>query len=253
MRIAIDHDSEVGVRAGRILLGEGGLEALGVVGKRPGKGDDRLVRVDDLADFDVVVTDAAEDLSPLIEAALEARIGCVLWADAEEVAAEYSDQFLTSLQTLLVGANLGSGIAPSLASHERARSTEVLDVTLAWTEPGKPLRRGTAMPFPDPVGPRWASERAHHGDERTFVAPVSGEWAGAMARVTGSSGDGVHTRLVGVADLAVHLEALALAAGALAVAQGAYAPGAQRPAAASEAFLARALAAGLAVAAYVLD
>jgi hypothetical protein len=253
MRIAIDHDTEVGVRAGRILLGERSLEALGVVGKAPGKGDNRLVRVDDLADFDVLVTDVTDELSALVEAALEARIGCVIWTDAQEIADTYADQFLSNMQTLLVGANLGSGIAPALASHERARSTEILDVTLAWTEPGKPLRRGSAMPFPDPVGPRWAKERSHIGDERTFVAPVSDEWAAAVARVSGSSGDGVHTRLVGVSDLAVHLEALALAAGALAVARGAFSPGAQRPVAAAEDYLTLALAAGLEVAAYILD
>jgi hypothetical protein len=253
MRIVVDHQSEVAIRAGRILLGERSLEALGVLGKEPGRGDERLVRVDDLADFDVIVTDSVDDIPVIVESALEARIGCVLWADGEEAAEAYGERFVEELQTLLVGANLGSGIAPSLAAHERARSAEILDVTVAWTEPGRPLRRGEPIPFPDPVGPRWARERSHVGKQRTFVAPVADNWAAALAKVTGSSGDGVHTRLVGVSDLALHLEALAVAAGAVAVAQGVYTPGAHRPADAAEDYLARALAAGLEVAAYVLD
>ena len=253
VRIAIEPTSEVGVRAGRILMAERDLEAIGVIGRSPGNGDDRLVEVEDLADFDVVVSDNSENPERIVEDALNARISCVLWIDGDDLVERYQDRFTAELRTLLVGANLGSGIAPALAGHEQARSDEVLDLTLAWTEPGRPLRRGEAIPFPDPVGPRWAAPRAHSGRKRTFVAPVPGEWAAALARVTGSSGDGVHTRLVGVADLAPHLEALALAAGALAAAHGVFTAGAHRPADAADAYLTRALTAGLEVAAYQLD
>ena len=60
------------------------------------------------------------------------------------------------------------------------------------------------------------------------------------------------TRIVGVADLAPHLEALALAAGALAVGAGSYPPGTRSPADAAEAYLTEALEAGLDVAAYAI-
>jgi hypothetical protein len=69
-----------------------------------------------------------------------------------------------------------------------------------------------------------------------------------MARVTGATDGGVVTRIVGVADLAVHLEALALATGAMVVAE--YPPGANRPADLAESYLSRALDAGLDVAAH---
>ncbi len=66
-----------------------------------------------------------------------------------------------------------------------------------------------------------------------------------------SAGDaGVVTRIVGVADLAPHLEALSLAAGVMAV--DLYVPGPRRPAAAAEIYLAKALDAGLGVASYTL-
>ena len=127
-----------------------------------------------------------------------------------------------------------------------------MDVSVAWTEPGTPLRRGTAVPFPDPVGARWAKERILV-DGEGLVAPIEGDWAAAMARVTSASDSGVVTRIVGVADLAPHLEALSLAAGAITLARGDYPLGLTVPKDASDAYLSAALTAGLDVAAYELQ
>jgi len=248
VRIALHHASEVGVRAGRILLAERDLAMLGLVDRDPHPPEPRIERVVDLAGYDVAGTD---DPTPeqQVEAALAAGVDCVLWIDAGDIAERYGRDFSERGITLLRGCNLGSGIAPALASHEMARAESPLDTTIAWTEPGTPLRRGEAIPFPDPVGARWAKARRTDAADRAFVAPVPGEWAGAIARVTSAAGDdGVVTRIVGVADVAPHLEALALAAGLLAV--SAYPPGPQWPAIAAEAYLTRALAAGLTVAAY---
>ena len=59
------------------------------------------------------------------------------------------------------------------------------------------------------------------------TAPTGGMWSGAVTKVTASTGDGLEVRVVGVADLAVHLEALSLAAGALTIESFGY--GASRP------------------------
>ena len=108
-----------------------------------------------------------------------------------------------------------------------------MDVSIAWTEPGTPLRRGEAVPFPDPVGARWA-RRTTVADREVLVAPIVGEWAAAIARVTSATGSGVVTRIVGVADMAPHLEAIALASGAIAAARGNYPLGATVPEDAAE-------------------
>lgn len=222
---------------------------LGLIGGRPSGDDDRIHTVNDLSGYDVVVTDAP-DAAELVETALEAGISCVVWADGDDLAAAYGDQFAEAGTTLLTGANVASGLAPCLAAHETARGGEVLEVSIAWTEPGTPLRRGEPIPFPDPVGPRWALQRSNPSGYKAFAAPVSGEWAAALARVTSVAAHGVVTRVVGVADLAVHLEALALAAGAMAI--DLYAAGAHRPADAAEIFLAKTLDAGLDIATYQL-
>ena len=247
MRLALHQTGEVATRAGRILLAERSLTALGLVDKHPTEPDDRLEPVEVLATYDALLTDdpAPEDQ---IQAALAAGISCVVWDDATVAAVEFGDAFDEAGLTLLTGCNLGSGIAPSLTAHEVAGGGTILDVTTAWTEPGGPRRRGEPIPFPEPVGSRWAEPRETAYTDRAYVARTSGEWAAAMARVTGATDAGVVTRIVGVADLAVHLEAIAFATGAMVV--GEYGTGANQPADQAEIYLSRALNAGLDVAAH---
>lgn len=247
MRLALHQSGEVATRAGRVLLAERSLTTLGLIDKHPTELDDRLEKVEVLATYDALLTDDPSP-HPQIEAALTAGISCVVWDDANGVAAEYGGAFADAELRLLTGCNLGSGIAPSLTAHEVAGSGTILDVTTAWTEPGTPRRRGEAIPFPDPVGSRWAEPRATEYTDRAYVARTTGEWAAAMARVTGATEAGVVTRIVGVADLAIHLEAIALATGAMVI--GEYPVGANRPADLAESYLSRALHAGLDVAAH---
>ncbi len=247
MRLAIHQSGEVATRAGRILLAERSLTAIGLIDKYPTEPDDRLEHVDVLATYDALITDD-EHPEPQIEAALNAGISCVVWGDANGAEDDYGEAFADAELRLLTGCNLGSGIAPSLTAHEVAGTETVLDVTTAWTEPGTPRRRGEAIPFPEPIGSRWAEPRETAYTDRAYVSRVGGHWGAAMARVTAATGAGVVTRIVGVADLAIHLEALALATGAMVV--SAYPVGHSRPADLADEYLSRALDAGLDVAAH---
>jgi hypothetical protein len=247
MRLALHQSGEVGTRAGRILLAEGSLTALGLVDKHPTEKDPRLEHVEVLATYDALVTDA-EDPGSDIEMALSAGVSCVVWVDADDAHAEYHEAFEKVGLRLLTGCNLATGIAPALTAHEVAAADTVLDVTMAWTEPGTPRRRGEPIPFPEPVGSRWGEPRETEFADRAYVARVAGSWAAAMAKVTGASPAGVVTRIVGVSDLAVHLEALSFATGAMLVT--AYPAGSSRPADLADLYLARALDTGLDVAAH---
>jgi hypothetical protein len=249
MRIAAHHTSEVGVRAGRIILGERELLEMGVVDRDAKTTDTRIRRSDDLLGFDVVMTDDPQP-APIVERALRAGISCVLWVDGDDMIDRYGADFAANERTLLVGANLAAGLAPSLAVHESLGKEVVLEVSIGWTEPGRALRRGEPVVFPDPVGGMWAAEREPRAGFLSYAAPTGGEWAGAMAKVTLATPEGVATRIVGVADLAVHLEALALAAGAITI--GAYASGGQTPAAAADRYLDAMIAAGLDVATHTM-
>jgi len=250
MRLALHATGEVATRAGRVLLAERSLTALGLVDQRPTERDPRLELVEVLATYDALITDQGHPDDD-IETALNAGISCVVWVDADESYDTYHEDFAAADLRLLTGCNLASGIAPSLIAHEVAATDNVLETSIAWTEPGTPRRRGQAIAFPDPIGSRWGEERPTASADRCHVARVGGEWAAAMAQVTGATEAGVITRIVGVADLAVHLEALALAAGSMLI--GDYPPGRSRPADRAEAYLSRLLDAGLDVAAHTLQ
>ncbi len=261
MRVAVYPIAEAGIRAGRILLGDPHLTELGMYRRSLRNPDDPRARsIEDLEGFDALVTDETDHPLDVASWALAAGVSCALWSDLwrqRDEARRLGEEFAAAGLTLLVGASLGSGIAAALVSHELARTDEALEAKVAWTVPGRPLRRGEAIPFPKPVGPRWGKE-VDDDDQpstvptRRFVAPVSGDWAGAVVRLTGLLHDGVAQRVVGVADHAGHLEGLALAAGALSVAAGAFAPGLQWPASEPE-YLNRALEAGLTVATFTIE
>ena len=238
MRVAIHQTSEIANRAGRVLLAERSLTALGLVDSAPSGRNERVERVTALADYDVVFSDA-DDPVDIAHRAAQAGVACVVRA---ETAPPW-----TATRPLLVGATLGGAIAPALAVHEAAATAADEPVTLAWTVPGRPLRRGTAVAFPDPVGSLWADRRDPGPAGTRLVAPVGGEWAAAMAMVGPA---GTPRRVVGIADLAAHLDALALAAGVKTVATGGFAPGVRTAADAAEPYLLSALGMGLEVAGF---
>lgn len=238
MRIALDHTSEIGVRTGRLLLGEPGLGLLGIV-RRPVKDSDaRLKRVSDISEFDTLVSDDA-DSSAVGEAAL-AGVPCVLWTDS------LPDAIDVEGFSALLGANLVTGIGRSLVEQESTLAGPGAEVLFAWTEAGKPRRRGEPLTFPEPIGARWGTRRTSASRRIEVAAPVDGEWAGILVRTATDD----TTRTVGIADLATHLEAIALAAGAIVTASGLVPIGVQRPEAVANDYLRAALRIGLGIASF---
>jgi hypothetical protein len=236
MRIALHPTSEVGIKAGRLLLGERDLEAIGIIRRPVTDRDPRVSSTNGMFGFDVFVTDDP-DLE-LVDEAIAAGIPVVTWVDAGGVDLGNAEV------PVMTGANLSNGIARALGAREAARGA-IPDV-IAWTEPGSPLRSGEPVTFPDPVGARWGRVRFRTGTTTEVVVPVGDEWAGVVIRVTE---DGA-TRILGIADLASHLEALSLAAGAVVMAAGSHQPGRVQPSDIADDYLLAALRAGLDIASF---
>ena len=258
MRIALHADGDIGKRAGRILLAESALTALGMYGHTKGAEDRRTTSISSLTGYDPLVTDAPDARSFALVAA-EEGVSCVVTGEPR-IDRRLTRSYLDKGLTLLVASDLSGGIAETLASHELATTDGDTTVTMAWTFNGRPLRRGEAIPFPDPVGPRWGSRvrrvrrfRKRIGPSMArFSSPVRGDWAGAVVRVTGDRDGRTIEQIVGVADHAAHLGAIALVAGAIAVAKGSYPPGIHRPAVAADSYLGAALNIGLGVASHTI-
>lgn len=182
-----------------------------------------MVRTKNLASVDVVVADGTTPLVSLIGRASVAGVPLVVWSDAPE-----SDLGPSSFP-VIVGANVGSALAEALVTHPSLQPDDSDFVQVAWTESGEPLTRGTAIPFPEPVGMAWAEERS----AGRFVAYRNDDWGAASAIVEDSAG----RRIVGVADLVPHLEAITLVAVAFAAANASFDAGIQRASNAAEAVL----------------
>ncbi len=210
MRIALDGTDEIAARTARILFAESSVSHLGFLQSGLANLGDRTTRAEDIETYDVVVSTGETPVVDLIARASVGEVPLVLWSDEPRLHRG------SSTIPVVVGANLGSGLAPALAHHPSADVTNLDEVVVAWTEPGKPYRRGEPVTFPEPVGPVWAHERA----PGRLVARTSGDWAGAVATVTGAHGE----RIVGVSDHGAHLEALTLSAVALLAAEGVYEP-----------------------------
>jgi hypothetical protein len=256
VRLALHPTGEAGRRAARILLAEPGLAALGIYGSRgPEAAQPRAMAVSDLAGFAVLASDDATAPLDLAAIAVEDGLSCVLAADVEPDAG-LAGRFASRGVTLLVAASL-PGLAESFAHRAAPEAASPRETLLGWTvEPaavhGEGRGRRVALPFPEPVGPRWGNalppRRADGPGVARVEAGAAGPWGGALARVATGKGRRREERLVAAADDRLHLAAIALAGGALLLARGTIPPGLLRPGDAAEPYLAECVGVGLEVA-----
>jgi hypothetical protein len=210
MRVALDGTDEIAARTARVLFAERSVSHIGFMQPGMMRLGTRTTDAGDLDTYDVIVSTGATPATDLIAQASVRGVPLVLWHDEPKLHRG------PSTVPVVASANMGSALAPSLAHHPSITVTNSDTVTIAWTEPGKPYRRGEAITFPDPVGPVWARERTRGH----LVARTSDNWSGAVVTVRGPGGE----RIVGVSDHGAHLEALTLATVALLTADGVYGP-----------------------------
>lgn|GEM_PF-1634252 len=209
VKVALDTSTEVGNRCARVLLGETSVEYVGIVGDLiPSRR--RSGPIKDLSAFDVLVSDGTKDFHTLMGRASVAGVPIVLWPELSP----HDDG--ASTVPVLHGANLATTLTAALSTHPDAAVVPGDIVHVGWTEPGKPLRKGYPLTFPEPVGNVWSTGRS----EGSHVAFVDDEWGGAVINIEGPGG----RRIVGVSDHAAYLEAMVLAAVGLVAAEGTLEP-----------------------------
>jgi hypothetical protein len=209
VRIALDAGTPVGFRTARVLLGEPEITHLGVLDTAVAT-NGRSGKVKDLSSYDVLVSDGTTDFHELIGRCSVEGLPLVLWQDLPELAVGPSHL------PVVKGANVAVGLTAALAVHPLAAIRDSDTVRIGWTEPGSPQRSGNSMPFPEPIGSVWTTQRS----EGRFVAFRNDEWGGAVVEATGQGG----TRIVGVGDHAEFMEAITLGAVAILAARGTYSP-----------------------------
>src|SRR4030042_1926161 len=116
MRLALHPTTEAGHRAGRILLSEPDLEALGIYGNRSrGTEDRRSMAIPELTGFAVLISDDPPSPLDLAAIAVEDGLSCVLAADAAP-SPSLTARFTSGGLTLLLGAHT-AGLAEALRVH----------------------------------------------------------------------------------------------------------------------------------------
>ncbi len=211
MRVAVDTSTEVGNRSVRSLLSESRVAFVGVLNAEVPR-HKRSGPIDDLATFDVLMSDGATDFHRLVGLASVAEIPLVLWHELDAPLQE------SAPIPIVHGANVAIALTGALASHPNAAITDDDTVVVGWTEPGKPHRSGHPLPFPEPIGSVWGKKRS----EGRYAAFLDNDLGGAVVDVEGPTG----RRIVGVSDHAAYIEALTLAGTAITVAETQHGAGA---------------------------
>ena len=192
VKVAIHQTGPIAGRCSEILLAEGRLTLLGVLDQNPQR--PKTVRIDDLADWDVLVSDAT-DTDTILARATSAGIP------------------LAVRGTVSTAVDIPVFSEASLAAVARAIAATTTPRLIAITAPGTPLRSGTSVAFPPPIG----RLRAVSNSAGLLVAPTSGDWGGVVVEAASET--------IGVADQAAFVNAIALASAAIIMATTSNEPG----------------------------
>ena len=180
-----------------------------------------------VAGWDVLAVEAVTGPShPLVQEACALGLPVVVAADLPTRFAAHPDA------TIIGGAGTGAGLAAALALSMLPRSAEPFRARLAWTVPGRPLRAGRAVAFPEPVGSLWAGWGENPlpwPDVACCPAPTDSAWKAVRIDLEFLDAEGGGSLVHGVSDEASFLDAVCFGAAILAAARGAYPPGVNGP------------------------
>lgn len=246
-RVALHLNGLLALRVPRVLLAEPDIE-IGLLQGEPGA--DRMNAITSVSGADALAVGEVSDAAlSHIEEARAARIPVI-------VGTNLPFGYPVGDSTFVVGATLGSGLAAALAISMIEPGRNPVEARLAWTLPGRPLGSGIPVTFPEPVGPLWAGrDESPLGwpSVTCLAAPQNSPWLGIAVTLKTDGPSGTEELIQGIADDAVFLRAISMAASLVAAARGAYPPGINSPGDPGGMFMRLARAAGLEIAAFIPD
>ena len=210
MRIALAPSGQIGLRAGRVILADGRVTAVGALGTDVHSRDSRVEPIDSPEGWDLLVSDASPD---------DARLAAAVAAGVPIISSLGDPQAFPDAAHFVSGASVERGLPASLAVQAMDQLDVVTGVSTAITTEGKPLARGTAVSFPGSIGPLWAEVSAlpasWPNDWRFLNAPYDGALAGVSVSVEGEVDGSSRIVSQAIVDDPRFLGAIALAAAAL--------------------------------------
>jgi len=217
MRIALAPSGPTGLRAGRVLLADRRVTAVGAFGTEVGFQDSRVRSIESLDGWDVLVSDAAPDDERIREA-----VGAGTLLVTTHTATELSG--IRERSPMLTGASPASGLPVALVISAMSRLDRVENVSAAVTVPARRVPHQNAMSYPDPIGPLWSESAPSPSptvrDLLFYHSPYDGSLAGVTARAEGEVAGALKILSYGIVDDSLFLGAIALAAAALMILDG---------------------------------
>lgn len=217
MRVALAPSYDIGLRAGRVLLADERVEALGTLGTGVRSPDARVTKIDDLFGWDVLVSDAAID-DPRILAAIDQHVPIITPHPLREI------RKASRMAPVVAAASIGSGLPAALAVLLMERFDVVESVVAAITVPAKRTRQDRSVMFPDPVGVRWCEMVPTPVSSPAGLifahAPYDGELTAISVRAEGFVGTHHESALDAVVDDPLFCGAIALAGAAIMLIDG---------------------------------
>ena len=212
MRVALAPAETIGLRAGRVLLADRRVQAIGAYGTDVQSRDQRVTTIKSPQGWDLLVSDAPFD-DPRILSALRHGIPIVTPYTLSEISSSVGSS------SVVAAASAQAGIPASLAELLLLRFDSIRSISAAITIESKRLRRGQPAAFPQPVGALW-SERVPSPVSTPqglsfFHSPYDGSLAAVSVRAEGEAAGSSHSVMTGVVDDPVFMGAIALAAAAL--------------------------------------
>ena len=212
MRIALAPSGPTGLRAGRVLLADRRVTAVGAFGTEVHSQDSRVQSIDSLDGWDMVVSDAAPD-----DERISAAITAGILLATPHTAPELSE--IRENSPILTGASPASGLPAALAISAMSRLDRVENVSAAVTVPARRVPHQNAVSYPDPIGPLWSESTPAPSptlrDLLFYHSPYDGPLAGITARAEGEVAGAPKIISYGIVDDPLFLGAIALAAAAL--------------------------------------
>lgn len=216
LRLALAPHGPVGLRAGRAVLADRRVTALGVLGAQAHSGDSRVRTIDSLDGWDAVLTDAVSNDDRVLEA-LRLQVPII----TTQSLSDFGDSGDTSVVAAATGS---SGIPASLAVLLMEGFDTVRSIKAAVTVPEGKVRRDQSALFPDPIGALWCevvqSPVASPNGLVFSHAPYDGSLQGVSVQAEGTIEGRGSLATSGVAEDPLFLDGVALAGAAIMLLDG---------------------------------
>ena len=216
LRLALAPHGPIGLRAGRAVLADRRLTALGVLGSDAHSRDPRVQTINSLEGWNAVLTDADSSDERILEA-IRLQVPVI----TSQPLIDFGDSGATAT---IAAAGGTSGIPAALAIVLMENFDTVRSIKAAITVDQRKVRRDQSALFPDPIGALWCETAPSPVNSPSGLifshAPYDGSLRGISVQAEGTIDGRGSMATSGIVEDPLFLDAVALAGAAIMLLDG---------------------------------